>query len=444
MKRSQDMPQESNLSNSSKISAELIGKKLGEFEILKEIGRGGTSTVYEAAQPSLKRLVALKILWRPLVSDDSSVQRFHHEAEAVANLHHPNIVPIYAMGHEDNLVYFAMEKIDGETLDDLLLERKTFDSNKAIQIIKHVARAVSYAHQKQIIHRDIKPSNIMIDSIGRVLVTDFGLAKSKIWSKVTSDNMVVGTPVYMSPEQAQGKETDVRTDIYSMGVVLYEMVTGDVPFYAEEPIAILRKVIEEKPIPPRQINNIIPRNIETIILKCIEKDPKKRYQTVGVFLRDLELSKMNLPLIGQRSEITIFSDKGRKNILKLFFALMISIVLSGGIILLHNTHEGYIKQLKFSTLKNKIYSLFNEKNNSNKNVAYSTNEIPNPILEDIADILYLHNGLKVMGVIEFADKDSVTIKLKIGTVTYPKKEIFDIKYSTLPKREQLLEFWSNE
>jgi len=183
MKSSQDMPQESNPSSLSKISAELIGRKLGEFEILKEIGRGGTSTVYEAAQPSLKRLVALKVLWRPLASDDSLVQRFHHEAEAAANLHHPNIVPIYAMGHENDMVYFAMEKIDGETLDGLLLEKKSFNSNKALQIIKHVARAVSYAHQKEIIHRDIKPSNIMIDSIGRVLVTDFGLAKSKMWAK---------------------------------------------------------------------------------------------------------------------------------------------------------------------------------------------------------------------------------------------------------------------
>jgi len=444
MKSSQDMPQESNPSSLSKISAELIGRKLGEFEILKEIGRGGTSTVYEAAQPSLKRLVALKVLWRPLASDDSLVQRFHHEAEAAANLHHPNIVPIYAMGHENDMVYFAMEKIDGETLDGLLLEKKSFNSNKALQIIKHVARAVSYAHQKEIIHRDIKPSNIMIDSIGRVLVTDFGLAKSKMWAKVTSDNMVVGTPVYMSPEQAQGKETDVRTDIYSMGVVLYEMVTGEVPFYAEEPIAILRKVIEEEPKHPRRINNSIPKNIETIILKCMEKNPTKRYQTAGVFLRDLELGKMNLPLIARRSEVSVFSGNGRKNILKLVFALTISIVLSGCIILVYNIHKGYLNQLRLSTLKIKIKDIFNRNEEENQSITYSTGQIPVSILEEIADILYLDNGVKVMGIIESADKESVAIKLKIGTVTYPKQEISDIKYSTPQKRQQLLELWDKK
>jgi len=342
------------------------------------------------------------------------------------------------------MVYFAMEKIDGETLDGLLLEKKSFNSNKALQIIKHVARAVSYAHQKEIIHRDIKPSNIMIDSIGRVLVTDFGLAKSKMWAKVTSDNMVVGTPVYMSPEQAQGKETDVRTDIYSMGVVLYEMVTGEVPFYAEEPIAILRKVIEEEPKHPRRINNSIPKNIETIILKCMEKNPTKRYQTAGVFLRDLELGKMNLPLIARRSEVSVFSGNGRKNILKLVFALAISIVLSGCIILVYNIHKGYLNQLRLSTLKIKIKDIFNRNEEENQSITYSTGQIPVSILEEIADILYLDNGVKVMGIIESADKESVAIKLKIGTVTYPKQEISDIKYSTPQKRQQLLELWDKK
>jgi serine/threonine protein kinase len=280
----------------------------------------------------------------------------------------------------------------------------------------------------------------MIDSIGRVLVTDFGLAKSKKWSKITSDSMIVGTPVYMSPEQAQGKEVDVRSDIYSMGIVLYEMVTGEVPFYAEEPIAILKKVIDEKPRPPRQINSDIPRNIETIILKCIEKDPQKRYQTAGVFLRDLELSKMNLPLMANRSEITIFSDKGRRNIFKLLLALILSLAVSGVCLLTYNVNKGYIKQFNMSVFRPNLKELFGRHWSGDETNRLSK-EIPAAILEDLADIVYLRNGTKVMGIIETADKKSVTVKLKIGTVTYPNHEILNIKYSAPDKKQQLLELW---
>jgi serine/threonine protein kinase len=442
MTPNQELPHESNHIDLSKISAELIGKKLGEFEVIKEIGRGGTSTVYEAIQLSLKRPVALKVLWRPLAKDPNSVERFHHEAEAVANLHHPNIVPIFAMGHQDDLIYFAMEKIDGETLEELILQQNSFDCKKAVQIIKYVARAVSYAHQKQIVHRDIKPSNIMIDTLGRILVTDFGLAKSKKWTKMTSENIVVGTPVYMSPEQAQGKETDFRTDIYSMGVVLYEMVTGEVPFYADETVAILRKVIEEKPKPPRSIKKDIPKNIETIILKCIEKEPNNRYQAAGLFLRDLELSKMNLPLIANRSQITIFSGQGRKNIVKIILSLLISIVISSSAILLYNTHKGYIDEIKTGSFLSKISNFISRRGRNKTPVKTKyTGNMAESIEKELADVLYLDNDIKVMGIIESADEDSVTVRLKIGTLTYPKKDIIDIHYSTPAKRDKLRKLW---
>lgn len=443
MTPNQELPHESNHVDLSKISAELIGKKLGEFEIIKEIGRGGTSTVYEAIQLSLKRPVALKVLWRPLAKDPNSVERFHHEAEAVANLHHPNIVPIFAMGHQDDLIYFAMEKIDGETLEELLLEQNSFDYKKAVQIIKYVARAVSYAHQQQIVHRDIKPSNIMIDTLGRILVTDFGLAKSKKWTKMTTENMVVGTPVYMSPEQAQGKGTDFRTDIYSMGVVLYEMVTGEVPFYAEETVAILKKVIEERPRPPRAINKEIPRSIETIILKCIEKEPKNRYQAAGLFLRDLELSKMNLPLIANRSQITIFSGQGRKNIIKVILSLLISIVISSSAVLLYNAHKGYIHEIEADSALRRVGDFISKKGLDVKLRDHkpTENAVPVAIKKELADILYLDNNIEVMGIIESADENSVTVRLKIGTLTYPREDIIDIHYSTPAKRDKLRRLW---
>jgi serine/threonine protein kinase len=184
--------------------------------------------------------------------------------------------------------------------------------------------------------------------------------------------------------------------------------------------------------------------METIILNCIEKDPNKRYQTVGVFLRDLELSKMNLPLLAKRSEISIFNSKGLKNILKLILVLMMSIIVSGSVVLAYNVRNGNIKQLDFSVLQSKIISLFSKKSKVTKNAALTAGQIPVPILEEIADVLYLNNGVVVMGIIESIDEDNVSIKLKIGTITYPKQEISDIKYSTPSKRQQLLELWDKK
>lgn len=422
-------------------------QSLGEFEVKKEIGRGGTSIVYEAYQPSLKRVVALKVLRRPLIKEPSLIERFHREAEAAANLHHPNIVPIYAMGKKGDLDFFAMEKIEGNTLDEILESGEGLSIGKTYRIIRSVAKAASYAHTQGIVHRDIKPSNIMIDKIGRILVTDFGLAKSIKWNKVTSSQTVLGTPVYMSPEQAQGEETDARTDIYSLGVVLYEMVCKGVPFYAEEPIAILRKVIEKDAEEPRSINSDIPKDLETIILKCLEKNPAKRYQTMGLFLRDIELCQKNLPLLTRRSEITIFAKKRREYLIKAAGVLLLTMVISSAIIFVmgrRGSFDGFIRRLTAAIPTYERRKAVNVKSEKPASTGWPKDELPVPLAEELADIIYLKNGRKIIGIIEEASDKKVIIRLRIGTATYPRRDISSIEYSTPKKREKLMKFWGGD
>jgi len=436
-----DSEKNSNQKELDQLSSRIIGQRLGEFEIKNEIGRGGTSVVYEAYQPSLKRIVALKVLWLPFIKDASLIERFHHEAEAIANLHHPGIVPIYALGREKELLYFAMEKIEGKTLDDILESKKDIPLDEAIKIIKQVARILSYAHQQGVIHRDIKPSNIMIDKIGRILVADFGLVRSKRWKKITSTQTVLGTPLYMSPEQAEGKETDARSDIYSLGVVFYQMLTKKVPFDADDTIAILRKVIDEDPPEPRRINKNIPKKLETIILKCLEKDPNRRYQTMGVLLRDLELYQSGLPLIAKRSEISFFAKKRKGLFIKIVtFLALITTIMSGTILYyLYSKYskkgfeESNLKQAKLESKREEVSLLPPQPESI---------ELTPDLIEDLADIVYLKDGRKILGILEDMTEDRVVIRLKIGTVTYFRHQISSIEESTPEKRKRLKEYWN--
>ena len=278
----------------------------------------------------------------------------------------------------------------------------------------------------------------MIDEIGRILVTDFGLVKSKRWKKITSSQTVLGTPLYMSPEQAEGKETDARSDIYSLGVVFYQMLTKKVPFDADDAIAILRKVIDEDPSEPRRINKNIPKELETIILKCLEKDPNRRYQTMGVLLRDLDLYQSGLPLIAKRSEITLLAKKRKKLFIKTATFLIFIITISGTIL-----YYLYSKRdiEKLTSLKQA--ALEKQKEQA---------ELPSPQLEgielvpvsieELADIVYLKDGRKILGILEDMTEDKVVIRLKIGTVTYSRHQISSIKESTPEKRKRLEEYWN--
>jgi eukaryotic-like serine/threonine-protein kinase len=244
-----------------------IGEKVsyfGDYELLKEIARGGMGVVYRARQLSLKRLVALKMILSGRLATKSEVQRFRTEAEAAANLDHPNIVPIYEIGEHEGRHYFSMRLVEGGSLSEHIVHLKT-DHNKAVRLLSTIARAVHYAHKRGILHRDLKPSNILLDAEGTPHVSDFGLAK---WFRADSDLTVsgaaLGTPNYMAPEQAAGNTRGLTTaaDIYSLGAILYQMLTGRPPFEAETPMEVMRKVVETEPPKPRAIGARVDRDLE--------------------------------------------------------------------------------------------------------------------------------------------------------------------------------------
>ena len=270
----------------------LEGKLLGNrYEMIEKIGNGGMATVYRATDKILKRDVAVKILRDEFTTDEEFIKRFEVEAQSAARLTHPNIVSIYDVGVEDNLHYIVMELIQGKTLKEIIVEEKgplpwKWSVNVAIQI----ASALETAHRNNIIHRDIKPHNIIITEDGIAKVTDFGIAKAVSNSTITAFGTTIGSVHYFSPEHARGGYTDAKSDLYSLGVVMYEMVTGRVPFDADTPVSVALKHMQEEPEEPIELNPNLPTSVNKIILKAMQKDTTLRYQSATEMLRDLRKS----------------------------------------------------------------------------------------------------------------------------------------------------------
>jgi WD40 repeat protein len=277
----------------------------GDYELLEEISRGGMGVVFKARQMSLSRLVAVKLISAGTLATPELVKRFKAEAEAAASLAHPNIVPIYEIGEHQGQHYFSMGLIEGPNLRSAISNFKLGpNSESAVRLVATVARAVHYAHQRGILHRDIKPSNILLDAAGEPHLTDFGLAKLiEKESTLTRTNAVLGTPAYMSPEQARGdtKEVTTAADVYGVGAVLYEMLTGSAPFAGGTSLETIRQVLEQEPRRPSACNPRIDRDLETICLKCLEKEPGRRYSSAAGLVSDLERWLRHEPIMARRS-----------------------------------------------------------------------------------------------------------------------------------------------
>ena len=273
---------------------DLVGKYIGSrYEILEVIGKGGMATVYRAKCHVLNRMVAVKVLKEEFTTDEEFIRRFNIEAQSAAGLSHPNIVSIYDVGHEGSIYYIVMELIQGKTLKEIIAEDGALPWKWSVNIAIQIASALEAAHKNNIVHRDIKPHNIIITEDGVAKVTDFGIAKAVSNSTITAFGTTIGSVHYFSPEHARGGYTDAKSDLYSLGIVMYEMVTGRVPFDADTPVSIALKHMQEKPVDPMKLNPNVPVEVNQIIMKAMQKEPSMRYQSATEMLKDLSLALKN-------------------------------------------------------------------------------------------------------------------------------------------------------
>jgi serine/threonine protein kinase len=285
-------------------AVELLGE-LGDYELLEEVGRGGQGVVFRARQKSLNRTVALKVISLGQWASKAHLKRFRLEAEAAARLEHPGIVPIHEVGERDGSCYFSMKFVEGGQLDEVA-RREPMPIRRAVELIAKVARTVHYAHEHGILHRDIKPGNILLDAKGEPHLTDFGLARLvESESSVTHTLEVLGTPSYMAPEQAVGNNAAVSsvTDVYGLGAVLYQLLTGQPPFAGGATYETIKLLLDTEPRQPRLLNPKIDRDLSTICLKCLEKDPKRRYSSALALAEDLERWLKHEPILARHTGI---------------------------------------------------------------------------------------------------------------------------------------------
>ncbi|MBQ2677909.1 MAG: serine/threonine protein kinase, partial [Firmicutes bacterium] len=321
----------------------------GRYELLEKIGEGGMSVVYKARCRILKRFVAIKILKPEFIKDNKFTESFRREAQAAAGLTHPNIVNIYDVGREGNIYYIVMELIEGRVLSDIIKEEGPMEYHRVIEITKQIASALGFAHKNNIIHRDVKPHNILITGTGIAKIADFGIAKAVNTSTIVDNSAegVMGSVHYFSPEQARGGYVDERSDIYSLGIVMYEMLTGRVPFDAENPVSVALMHINDEMVPPSQLAPGIPPGLELIILKATDKYQENRYASAEELIDDLDNIELVTRVVGapvkkteevgeerqiRKQEEELPEKKEKKSKKKLIIAIIIAAAVVAGLI----------------------------------------------------------------------------------------------------------------
>ena len=304
----------------------------GRYNILKELGKGSMGVVYQAHDPQIDRLVVLKVLRQDRLTSEGFIRRFLKEAKAIGRLSHPNIVTVYDIGRDHETIYIAMEFLEGDPLNKII-EGKRLGVREIADLGVQVAETLDYAHQRGIIHRDVKPSNILIKASGQIIITDFGIAhiEDPSASLQTQDGEILGTPSYMSPEQVKGQPVDGRSDLFCLGIILYELSTGIRPFGGENLAAIFNSIAQNNPADPVKINPGIPKSLSQIIMKCLEKMPDKRFET-GKALAEALKSCLPEKKSVKRTEPT--PRKASKNIVLFLFIIVILGGIGGGIYIL--------------------------------------------------------------------------------------------------------------
>lgn len=297
-------------------------QKFGRYEVVNTLGQGAMGVVYKAYDPHIDRMVALKVLRADRVTSEAFVERFVREARAIGRLSHPNIVNVFDVGEDQGTIYIAMEFVEGRPLSDLIREGR-LSYEKILDLALQIAEALAYAHKKGIIHRDIKPSNILVSAEGKVKLTDFGIARIEDPSVThhTQAGEILGTPAYMSPEQVMGRTPDGRSDIFSFGVVLYEMTTGQRPFSGNNLAAIFQSIIQHRPAEPNKLNPEVPEDLSSLIMKCLEKDPGDRFQDAEELVEALK---------GLRASTVAPVTTSKFGVPRFLIPLLIILILLGG------------------------------------------------------------------------------------------------------------------